>query len=114
MSGPWLHRFVYDSSYAEWYGRLDDPPSTWPPDVCGPKLDGSGGWHSYYKGKTAGAYSEKGGLCCKGGGGCGPHNEVKPKANATFAEAKAACDALKNCSSFCFTGLDEQPAARVL
>ena len=20
VSGPWLHRFVYDPSYAEWYG----------------------------------------------------------------------------------------------
>ena len=81
VSGPWLHRFVYDPSYAEWYGRLDPPPPP-PPDVCGPKADGTGCWHSYYKGKTAGAYSEKAGLCCKGGGGCGPQNEVKPKANA--------------------------------
>ena len=123
VSGPWLHRFVYDPSYAEWYGRIDDPPPTCRDatsptpgchvDVCAPESDGSGCWHSYYKGETAGAYSEKGGLCCKGGGGCGPQNEVRPQANATFAEAKAACDALKSCSSFCFTGLDHQPAARV-
>lgn len=122
VSGPWLHRFVYDPSYEEWYGRIDDPPPTCRDatstsgchvDVCAPNSDGSSCWHSYYKGKTAGVYSEKAGLCCKGGGGCGPHNAAKPKANATFAEAKAACDALENCSSFCFTGLDMQPATRV-
>lgn len=93
VSGPWLHRFVYDPSYEEWYGRLDDPPPTCQDaatptpgchvDVCASNSDGSGCWHSYYKGKTAGAeYAEKEGLCCKGGGGCGPLNEVKPKVNA--------------------------------
>ena len=77
---------------------------TAPVDVCGPDADGSGCWHSYYKGKPGEAYTEKGGLCCHGGSGCGPHNAAKPDANATFAEAKAACDALANCSAFCFAG----------
>ena len=48
--------------------------------------------------------AEKGGLCCHGGSGCGPHSEAAPPANATFAQAKATCDALPNCSSFCFSG----------
>jgi hypothetical protein len=37
VSGPWSHRFVYDPSYDEWYGRLDDD------------LDGGGG-SNYMKG----------------------------------------------------------------
>ena len=74
-----------------------------PKDVCGPSADGSGCWHSYDKTKP-GAYTEKGGLCCHGGSGCGPHSEAAPPANATFAQAKATCDALANCSSFCFSG----------
>ena len=76
---------------------------TAPLDVCGPSADGSGCWHSYYKGSGK-TYSEKGGLCCHGGSGCGPGSQAKAPANATFAEAQAACDALANCSSFCFTG----------
>ena len=77
---------------------------TAPEDVCGPKASGKACWHSYYKGQPGAPYTEKGGLCCQGGGGCGPRNEAHLPANATFAEAKAVCDALPNCSSFCFTG----------
>lgn len=28
VSGPWSHRFVYDPSYAEWCGRIDDSSSS--------------------------------------------------------------------------------------
>ena len=77
---------------------------TAPEDVCGPKADGSACWHSYYKTKPGAAYTEKGGLCCHGGSGCGPHSQARAPGNATFLEAKAACDAIANCTSFCFTG----------
>ena len=77
---------------------------TAPVDVCGPLADGAGCWHSYYKGEPGAEYTERGGLCCHGGSGCGPHTDARPAANATFAAAKAACDALANCSSFCFAG----------
>ena len=77
---------------------------TAPEDPCGPNASGAACWHSYYKGKQGAAYTEKDGLCCHGGFGCGPQNEATAPANATFAEAKATCDALDNCTSFCFTG----------
>ena len=77
---------------------------TQPQDPCGPDADGAGCWHTYSKGRPGSPYTEEGGLCCHGGSGCGPHNVAAPAANATFAEATAACDALANCSSFCFTG----------
>lgn len=77
---------------------------TAPEDVCGPKADGSACWHSYYKTKPGAAYTEKGGLCCHGGSGCGPHSQARPPGNASFLEAKATCDAIANCTAFCFTG----------
>lgn len=77
---------------------------TAPEDVCGPNADGSACWHSYYKTKPGAAYTERGGLCCHGGSGCGPHSQAKAPANATFLEAKAVCDGLANCTAFCFTG----------
>ena len=82
---------------------------TAPADVCGASADGTRCWHSYYKGKPGAAYAEKGGLCCKGGSGCGPHNEARPDATATFAEALAICSALANCSAFCFSGPKSRP-----
>lgn len=77
---------------------------TAPVDVCSPHADGTGCWHSYYKGKPGAPYAEKGGLCCHGGAGCGPHNDVHPPSNATFSEAKAVCDTLPTCAAFCFAG----------
>jgi len=88
---------------------------TAPEDVCGPKADGKQCWHSYYKDKSGAAYTEKGGLCCHGGSGCGPGSAAKAPANMTFTQAKATCDSLKNCSAFCFTGpeSDLKPASPV-
>jgi len=88
---------------------------TAPVDVCGPKADGSACWHTYFKGTPGGAYTERGGLCCHGGAGCNPRNDAKLAGNATWDEAKAACDALDNCSSFCFVGPESnlKPAQRV-
>lgn len=88
---------------------------TAPPDVCDQHHDGSDCWHSYYKGAPGASYSEKGGLCCQGGYGCSPHNDARPARNATFTEAKAVCDALANCSAFCFAGPESElkPASPV-
>ena len=77
---------------------------TAPEDVCGPGADGIQCWHSYYKSNSDSAYTERAGLCCHGASGCGPHNEARPDALTTFAEAKAACDALENCTAFCISG----------
>ena len=41
VSGPWSHRFVYDPSYAEWYGRLDE---------SSPNTDNPGGGSNYMDG----------------------------------------------------------------
>ena len=41
VSGPWSHRFVYDPSYAEWYGRLDE---------SSPDTDNGGGGSNYMEG----------------------------------------------------------------
>ena len=85
---------------------------TAPEDVCGAEATGQSCWHSYYKQHGTTVYDERGGLCCHGGYGCGPHNEATAPANATFQEAKSICDALANCSSFCFVGpeSDLQPS----
>lgn len=89
---------------------------TAPQDVCGPHADGSRCWHSYYKDKSGVTYTERGGLCCEGTNGCGPQHEAAPQANATFAQAQAACDALPNCSAFCFASpeSDLKPTSPVL
>ena len=41
VSGPWSHRFVYDPSYGEWYGRLDE---------SAPNVDSNGGGSNYMQG----------------------------------------------------------------